>query len=197
GVEVCSLLSLMFRYLIIVSLPLIHAAISPTEKPCIDLAACATKHCLNKKSIVKKIENSTSLETFEKIVTSFDMICITTKCTASCSLCKSCHYAIEQISSFISGSSNGGVCPILEKCISGCIKGEDIKQILKCVDADCNVHCYDGSCSSCKALSRRIFTRFCRETDVIKMPQFADFNGESCPVVFDRLSDEFVKARRH
>lgn len=73
------------------------------------------------------------------------MICITTKCTAQCTLCKSCHYAIEQMTAFVSGSSNGkerggctiqlsslfsgGMCPKLEGCITNCIKGEDIKKV--------------------------------------------------------------------
>ncbi|CAJ0586982.1 unnamed protein product, partial [Mesorhabditis spiculigera] len=131
---------------------------------------------------------------FESVVLKFDMMCIAVKCTKACKSCRACHYALEQIQSLVKGrDSEKQLCPLLENCVETCVK-TDAGKALACVADRCNIHCYDGDCPSCKQLSKRMFSRVCKDLSLTKLPQIA-FPGE-CPELFQAMSDEFVAKKK-
>ncbi|PIO60009.1 hypothetical protein TELCIR_18511 [Teladorsagia circumcincta] len=67
-------------------------------------------------------------------------------------------------------------------------------QILKCVADQCNVHCYDGDCPSCRGMAKRMFTIICQQTDMVNLDHI-QYTG-TCPRLFNDMADEYVAARR-
>uniref|UniRef100_A0A0K0DKE1 DB domain-containing protein n=1 Tax=Angiostrongylus cantonensis TaxID=6313 RepID=A0A0K0DKE1_ANGCA len=129
----------------------------------------------------------------------FDMVCIAAKCSNECQACKECHYAIEQMSALAQGEPTSGLCPKLESCVQSCLQvvSQSFSSrfpIIACVARRCNVHCYDGDCSSCRTISKRMFTIICQQTDMPKLPHI-QYTG-TCPHLFNELADDYVAGRK-
>ncbi|KAL6735956.1 hypothetical protein Aduo_006355 [Ancylostoma duodenale] len=140
------------------------------------------------------VTNSSKSELFGALVEKFDMVCIAAKCTDECRSCKQCHYAIEQMSALAQGEQTSGLCPKLEGCVQQCLTAGDLKEILACVSDRCNVHCYDGDCPSCRAMSKRMFTIVCQQTGMTSLAHI-QYTG-TCPRLFNDLADEYVAVKR-
>ncbi|CAJ0607057.1 unnamed protein product [Cylicocyclus nassatus] len=162
--------------------------------PCASLSQCAVQKCLDKDMVRRVVANSTRSQLFGALVEKFDMVCIAAKCTDQCRACDQCQYAIEQMSALASGEQTSGLCPKLETCVQGCLTAGEVRQILSCVADQCNVHCYDGDCPSCRAMSKRIFTLICQQTGMTKLAHIK-YPGP-CPLLFNDLADEYVAVKR-
>ncbi|KJH50528.1 hypothetical protein DICVIV_03292 [Dictyocaulus viviparus] len=195
---------------LVVVLIVCAATVVLAKTPCGSLTVCAVQKCLDKDMVRQAVHNSSRSEVFGAIVEKFDMVCIAAKCSDECKACNECHYAIEQMSAFAQGEPTSGLCPKLENCVQGCLQSGDISKditqsipllvtssrfsIISCVAARCNVHCYDGDCSSCKVISKRMFTIICQQTDMRKLPHI-QYEG-TCPGLFNELADDYVARKR-
>ncbi|VDP04340.1 unnamed protein product [Heligmosomoides polygyrus] len=136
----------------------------------------------------KAVATSSRAEVFAAIVEKFDMVCIAAKCTKECQACTQCHYAIEQMSALAQGEPTSGLCPKLESCVQTCL------EILACVAERCNVHCYDGDCTSCNAMAKRMFTIICQQTNMLTLSHI-QYEG-TCPRLFNDMAEEYVARKR-
>ncbi|KAE9415530.1 hypothetical protein Angca_004367, partial [Angiostrongylus cantonensis] len=173
--------------------------------PCGLLTVCAVQKCLDTDMVLQLVKNSSRSEVFGAIVEKFDMVCIAAKCSNECQACKECHYAIEQMSALAQGEPTSGLCPKLESCVQSCLQVGNLSMvsfhsfssrfpIIACVARRCNVHCYDGDCSSCRTISKRMFTIICQQTDMPKLPHI-QYTG-TCPHLFNELADDYVAGRK-
>ncbi|KAK6737381.1 hypothetical protein RB195_019841 [Necator americanus] len=161
---------------------------------CGTLTQCAVQKCLDRDVVRRVVMNSSKSELFGALVEKFDMVCIAAKCTKECQSCNQCHYALEQMSALAQGEQTSGLCPKLEECVQDCLKAGDLPKIISCVADRCNVHCYDGDCPSCRALSRRMFTAICLQTGMTSL-EHIKYTG-TCPRLFNDLADEYVAVKR-
>ncbi|WKX94357.1 hypothetical protein Q1695_011538 [Nippostrongylus brasiliensis] len=165
-----------------------------SKSPCGSLTSCAVHKCVDRDAVHKVVSTSARSELFSAVVEKFDMVCIASKCNKECRACTQCHYAIEQMSALAQGEPTSGLCPKLETCVQKCLQAGDLPKILSCVADRCNVHCYDGDCPQCRAMSRRMFTIVCQQTGMLNQTHI-QFDG-TCPRFFNDLAEEYVAKRR-
>uniref|UniRef100_A0A1I7XB53 Uncharacterized protein n=1 Tax=Heterorhabditis bacteriophora TaxID=37862 RepID=A0A1I7XB53_HETBA len=162
------------------------AGLSLASKPCGVLTSCAVQKCLDRVKAVKMI------------VCSERMIFESVNCSGRLDIAAflilsgivSLHFHAIRSSP---NAKHPGLCPKLETCVEGCLV-TDIAKVLSCVASRCNVHCYDGDCPSCRAISKRMFTLICKDTNMTSLPN-VQYEG-NCPSLFSELSEEYVAKRR-
>ncbi|CAJ0945788.1 unnamed protein product, partial [Mesorhabditis belari] len=158
------------------------------------MTTCAVEKCLDYGKLKNDLSATAREDFFESVVLKFDMLCIAVKCTRQCKACKVCHYALQQIQSLVKGrDSEKSMCPRLEGCVENCVRSEPGKAV-QCVAARCNIHCYDGDCPSCRQLSKRMFSRVCKDLSLTRFPQVS-YQGE-CPDLFQTMADDFVMKKK-
>ncbi|CAB3405059.1 unnamed protein product [Caenorhabditis bovis] len=160
---------------------------------CALMTSCAVEKCLDSGMVRKIIEESPREEVFGNLVEKFDMVCIAAKCGNECSQCKHCHYALEQMAALAQGEKTSGLCPKLESCVFNCLAA-DVEKVLSCVAKQCNVHCYDGDCPSCRMISRKIFSLICKRNSMVAQPNI-NYNG-TCPNLFMEMADDYVARKK-